>query len=69
MDVFKKNRIVGEVVELLCSRCGTPSEMLEILVPVVAAALDRVKVEPEHIPQFFFRVTALLDQADRKRTS
>lgn len=66
MDNKKRDVVVEEVVELLCSRCSTPIEMIDVLVPVVAAALWRVKTQPQDIPKFFFRVTGLLDKADRE---
>ena len=55
---------VEYVLPIIMELCPQPVDMLNLLVPIVAAALEKVGAQPEHVTAFFFRVTGLLDQKD-----
>jgi hypothetical protein len=59
-----RHAIVEEVLGVLTARCAGPNELLRVLVPICAAALQHVKAEPDDVVQFFHRVTALLDEGE-----
>jgi hypothetical protein len=58
-----------DVLQLLMARCANPRQLLDVLVPITAAALERTRAEPEDVRRFFLRVTALLDEHEAQKGS
>ena len=58
---------VAYVLPILLELCPNPVDLVNLLVPISAAALEQVKAEPEHVTAYFFKVTQLMDKADAEK--